>query len=458
MGAAAFWVTKRPSLTRPVSGSRAKALIMNGNLVIQARLPVVKPYVTAGLGTIITWGSDHIRHRHQVRGELWWGPQNKARRSGRHSYRCSWLFCLCCVRSDTEDWRGYCRRPVRFLGFFVSFTEPAVRNIDETAKITCSDRGSPRCLSVRRRHSGRPAPQSCDVSFESGLAGRRSAQPGAAKAAQYIFDQFRQAGFDVQMQEFSNNRRNVVARLGSVDRHILLGAHYDGQDGFPSASDNAAGVAVLIELARDLKAMNLPMSIVAVAFDDEEQGLNGSNFYVDHPIFPLEQTAAAAIFDTMGRHFLDLKRSTLFVMGTEYSRELMQIVNRRARPDMLVAGVDLIGPRSDFAGFARKKIPFLFFTHATHKDYHGAGDRPELLDYPRIAEDANIIELMIADIARLANNPVYLDQPVYQPREAETLLQLIGQVRQEKPDLPKAYQLVLADLEQRIKTDRRGRH
>jgi hypothetical protein len=286
------------------------------------------------------------------------------------------------------------------------------------------------------------------------LAGRRSAQPGATKAAQYIFDQFRQAGFDVRMQEFSNNRRNVVARLGSVDRHILLGAHYDGQDGFPSASDNAAGVAVLIELARDLKALNLPVSIVAVAFDDEEQGLNGSNFYVDHPIFPLEQTAAAAIFDTIGRHFLDLKRSTLFVMGTEYSKELMQIVNRRARPDMLVAGVDLIGPRSDFAGFARKKIPFLFFSHATHKDYHGAGDRPELLDYPRIAEDVNLIELMIADVARLANDPVYLDQPVYQSREVETLLQLIGQVRQEKPDLPKAYQLVLADLEQRIKTDR----
>jgi hypothetical protein len=287
-----------------------------------------------------------------------------------------------------------------------------------------------------------------------GLAGRRSAQPGAAKAAQYIFDQFRQAGFDVRMQEFSNNRRNVVARLGSADRHILLGAHYDGQDGFPSASDNAAGVAVLIELARDLKALNLPMSVVAVAFDDEEQGLNGSNYYVDHPIFPLEQTAAAAIFDTIGRHFLDLKRSTLFVMGTEYSRELMQIVNRRARPDMLVAGVDLIGPRSDFAGFTRKKIPFLFFSHATHKDYHGAGDRPELLDYPSIAEDVNLIELMIADVARLANNPVYLDQPVYQAREVETLLQLIGQVRQEKPDLPKAYQLVLADLEQRIKTDR----
>ena len=248
------------------------------------------------------------------------------------------------------------------------------------------------------------------VTFLSGpdLAGRRSGQPGALKAAQYIFDQFKQAGFDVRMQEFSDNRRNVVARLGSADQHIILGAHYDGQgSGFPSASDNAAGVAVLIELARDLKAMNLPVSLVAIAFDDEEQGLHGSNFYVDHPIFPLEQVQAAIIFDTMGRHFLDLKKSTLFVLGSEYSRELAQIVNRRGRPDMLVAGVDLIGPRSDFAGFARKKIPFLFFSHATHKDYHGMGDRPELLDYDSIAQDVNLIELMIADVVQSPGRPVF---------------------------------------------------
>jgi hypothetical protein len=285
------------------------------------------------------------------------------------------------------------------------------------------------------------------------LAGRRSGQPGAEKAAQYIFGQFQQAGFEVRMQEFGNNRRNVVARLGSADRHLVIGAHYDGQPGFPSASDNAAGVAMLIELARDLKAMNLPMSIVAIAFDDEEQGLNGSNFYVDNPVFPLEQLSAALIFDTMGRHFLDLKSSTLFVLGAEYSRELAQVVDRRARPDMLVAGADLIGPRSDFAGFARKKIPFLFFSHATHKDYHGEGDRPELLDYARMAEDAEVIEQMVADVARSAKTPVYLDTPVYGTREVDTLTRIIAQVRQEKPDLPDAYRLVFADLEKRIQTD-----
>jgi hypothetical protein len=120
---------------------------------------------------------------------------------------------------------------------------------------------------------------------------------------------------------------------------------------------------------------------------------------------------------------------------------------------MLVAGADLIGPRSDFAGFARRKIPFLFFSHATHKDYHGEGDRPELLDYPKVAEDATVIEQVIADVARAAKSPVYLDTPVYGTHEVETLKQIMAQVHQERPDLPAAYRLVFDDLEKRIQTD-----
>ncbi len=286
------------------------------------------------------------------------------------------------------------------------------------------------------------------------LAGRRSGQPGAVKAARYIFDQFQQAGFDVRMQEFSDNRRNVVARYGAADRHILIGAHYDGQAGLPAASDNAAGVAMVIELGRDLRAMSLPVSLVLVAFDDEEQGLNGSSFYVENPVFPLEQISAAIVFDTMGRNFMDLKESTLFVLGTEYSTALAGVVSKYNRPDTLLAGADLIGPRSDFAPFAGHHIPFIFFSHATHKDYHGAGDRPELLNYPKIAQDSTLIERIIVDIARLRAKPVYLDEPVYPEKEVEMLTKVMEEARAEKPDLPMAYRMVFDDMEQRVKTDR----
>jgi hypothetical protein len=37
--------------------SDSKSFIYNSNLRVQAPLPVVKPYVTAGLGTILSWGS-----------------------------------------------------------------------------------------------------------------------------------------------------------------------------------------------------------------------------------------------------------------------------------------------------------------------------------------------------------------------------------------------------------------
>jgi hypothetical protein len=294
------------------------------------------------------------------------------------------------------------------------------------------------------------------VAFLAGpdLAGRRSGEPGAVKAAEYIAGQFRSAGFDVRLQEFGINRRNVVARHGMADQHIVIGAHYDGQSAFPSASDNAAGVAVLLELAAELKTMKLPVSVVAIAFDDEEQGLHGSNFYAANPILPLKQVQAALILDTMGRHFLDLSKSTLFVLGSEYSPELAQIVERRGRSDMLVAGVDLIGPRSDFAGFAREKVPFLFFSHATHKDYHAAGDRPELLDYPKLTADAQAIAQIAADIARLPRVPMYLENPVYAPREVDTLLRIMGDIRRERRDLSPAYRLVFADLEKRLQTDK----
>jgi Zn-dependent M28 family amino/carboxypeptidase len=256
------------------------------------------------------------------------------------------------------------------------------------------------------------------------------------------------------MQEFSDDRRNVVARYGSEDRHILIAAHYDGQAGMPAASDNAAGVAMLIELGRELRAMNLPVSLVLVAFDDEEQGLNGSTFYVENPTFPLEQISAAIVFDTMGRSFIDLKATTLFVLGTEYSAALAGVVSKYNRPDTLVAGADLIGPRSDFAPFAAHKVPFIFFSHATHKDYHGAGDRPELLDYPKLTQDSNLIERMIVDIARLSAKPVYLDKPVYPAKEVDTLLSVMQQARNEKSDLAMGYRLVFDDLERRIQTDR----
>jgi hypothetical protein len=284
--------------------------------------------------------------------------------------------------------------------------------------------------------------------------GRRAGTPGAAAAADYISKSLQDLGGNVQKQDFGGRRTNVIGKIGAAERYILLGAHYDGQgSGMPSASDNAAGVAVMIELVRELKAKELPVSIIAAAFDDEEQGLNGSRYYVDHPLYPLDKAQAAIIFDTMGRQFMDLSTWTMFVLGAEYSKELAAVVQKHTRPDMLVVGTDLIGPRSDFAGFGLKRVPYLFFTHATHKDYHGAGDTADRVNYSRLAQDSQLIAQIIEDIARLQTQPKFLESPVYPAGEVAALQRELDLVEKERKDLPQAYRMMFADFKQGLKSD-----
>jgi hypothetical protein len=284
--------------------------------------------------------------------------------------------------------------------------------------------------------------------------GRHAGTPGAAAAAEYISRQLKDLGCEVQVQDFGGRRQNVVGRIGTADRYILLGAHYDGQGaGMPSASDNAAGVATLIELVRELKSRELPVSLVAVAFDDEEQGLNGSRYYTDHPLFPLDKAQAAIIFDTLGRQFMDLSSWTMFVLGSEYSKELAAAVQKRSGPELLVVGTDLIGPRSDFAGFGLKHVPYLFFSHATHKDYHGPGDTADRVNYTKLAQDVQFIAQIVEDIGRLPSQPKFLEQPVYPPAEITALQHELDLVEKERKDLAQAYRMMFADFRARLKSD-----
>jgi hypothetical protein len=284
--------------------------------------------------------------------------------------------------------------------------------------------------------------------------GRYAGSPGGAAAADYIARQLKEIGCDVQMQDFGGGRRNVVGRMGTAPHYVLIGAHYDGQGrGMPSASDNAAGIAVTIEILRELKSKELPVSLVAIGFDDEEQGLNGSRYYSDHPLYPLENAQAAIIFDTLGRQFMDLSTWTMFVLGTEYSKELAAVVQKRSRPDMFVVGTDLIGPRSDFAPFAVKHVPYLFFSHATHKDYHGPGDTADRIDYTKLAQDATSITQIVEDVARLQSQPKYLAQPVYPAGETAALQKEVELVERERQDLPEVYRRMFDDIKARLKSD-----
>ncbi|TDI42660.1 MAG: M20/M25/M40 family metallo-hydrolase [Acidobacteria bacterium] len=143
---------------------------------------------------------------------------------------------------------------------------------------------------------------------------------------------------------------NVVARLeGSEapDEVVLYVAHWDhlgtiesmeGDNIFNGAYDNATGVAGLLELARVLGALDPAprRSVVFVAVTAEEQGLLGSRYYAEHPLYPANKTVAAINMDGLN---IWGRTSDITVVGLgqseldDLAREVATGQGRIVRPD-----------------------------------------------------------------------------------------------------------------------------
>ena len=107
--------------------------------------------------------------------------------------------------------------------------------------------------------------------------------------------------------------RNVVGVLpGSkrADEAVLYMAHWDhlgkheGEEGdniYNGAVDNATGVAGILEIADAMAHQETApeRSVVFLAVTLEESGLLGSEYYVNHPTFPLDKIAGVINIDAM---------------------------------------------------------------------------------------------------------------------------------------------------------------
>ena len=101
---------------------------------------------------------------------------------------------------------------------------------------------------------------------------------------------------------------NVIAKVAGQrhDSCYVFTAHYDhiGNLGkkifYAGANDNASGTAAIVTLAEHY-AKNRPLyDMYFIAFSGEDANLRGSNWYVDHPIVPLEQIKYLFNIDMIG--------------------------------------------------------------------------------------------------------------------------------------------------------------
>ncbi|MBL7113766.1 MAG: M28 family peptidase [Bacteroidales bacterium] len=102
--------------------------------------------------------------------------------------------------------------------------------------------------------------------------------------------------------------QNVIGYIqGQSEKLIVFTAHYDAMGSFgegnyfPGASDNASGTCMVLDLSRHYSSVEKPYySIAFMLFSGEEAGLMGSNFYTDHPLFPLEDIKLVINLDMVG--------------------------------------------------------------------------------------------------------------------------------------------------------------
>jgi hypothetical protein len=79
---------------------------------------------------------------------------------------------------------------------------------------------------------------------------------------------------------------NIVARLGSGSKRLVLGAHFDAFGESPGANDNASGVAVLLGIVERLQGLEWNYSVDVVFFDQEETGRFGSASFIEKFVIP----------------------------------------------------------------------------------------------------------------------------------------------------------------------------
>lgn len=145
--------------------------------------------------------------------------------------------------------------------------------------------------------------------------------------------------------------------------HLGIGSPVDGDSIYNGAVDNATGTAALLEIARAFAGNNKKpkRSVLFLAVTAEEQGLLGSAYYAEHPIFPPSKTVADINMDAF-MSIGEMKDLTIVGYGQsdldDMATKLAENQGRYIIPDPEPGAGHFF--RSDHFNFAKVGIPALY--------------------------------------------------------------------------------------------------
>ncbi|TMP27404.1 peptidase [Pseudoalteromonas rubra] len=255
-------------------------------------------------------------------------------------------------------------------------------------------------------------------------AGRGSGNADINKSAHYIHSRFAENGIDVYYQSFRFRQglgklaygHNVVATLPcnmlSCEPALVISAHYDhlgsrGTRYYPGANDNASGVVVMLDLARQLKTQIRHRDILFVATDAEEKGLYGAHFFA--ATLDPERVALNINLDMLAVN----RRNRLYVLASKqasaYTKEIAQAFNQEIRVQVFTSTARmsrrLDTPRvdwlraSDHYAFHKVGIPFAYFGVGTDPLHHTHKDQFDKVDIPKLTQVSAHINAFISALS-----------------------------------------------------------
>jgi hypothetical protein len=320
---------------------------------------------------------------------------------------------------------------VAAVGVLIGATRLERRRIERTAIAPSGAAGSAR---VDEAH----LISDLETLSSEGFGGRLPGTDGSRRAQRFILERFRTLGLKpvngsyeqkfsfthhsikgavMPSRRFRNdfpdatNIMGVLVGTSEPERYTVVSAHYDhlgvrGGQLYPGADDNASGVAVMLAAATYFSRHPTARSLLFIAFDGEEEGLQGSGHFVSHAPVDMKQVALDINLDMVGRGLDNTPAGspgTLYAAGTYQSPSLHDPIAAAAagrnirllfghdRPMYLAGGVESWVHSSDHGSFHDAGIPFIYFGVEDHPDVHKPTDTADRIPHPFFVEASNLI-------------------------------------------------------------------
>ncbi len=233
---------------------------------------------------------------------------------------------------------------------------------------------------------------------------------------------------------------NVLGYVEGSDKKdelVVLTAHYDhiGMDAehgvYNGADDDGSGTVAVMEMAEAFAKAKAEghgprRSMLFMPVSGEEKGLLGSEWYSDHPVFPLANTVADLNIDMIGRvDTQHLKsRPYVYIIGSDRLSSELHHINEQA--NALYTNLVLDNTfnsendpnrfyyRSDHYNFAKNGIPVIFYFNGVHDDYHQPGDEVDKIRFDLLEQRSKLVFYTAWELANREQR-IVVDKPL--PKE-----------------------------------------